>query len=144
MAVNFYDDHGIRFTYPPFWELEETEDGERASVFVQAPEGLAFVLITIDASGTTPTEMVAEAMRAMREEYPDAEVYPAIDDIDGHRAEGFDLEFFNLDLLNGCMIRAYRLPTRTVLVFSQWADVEGEEAEALLLGVRRSLKVADA
>lgn len=143
MAVHIYDDHGIRFEYPVLWEVEETADGDRASVTAQATEGLAYVLITTDTSRPAPAEMVAEAMRAMREEYPDVEVTPEVEPIDGHRAEGFDLEFFNLDLLNGCMIRAYRSAKRTILVFSQWADLEGEDAVEMIRGVMQSLEETD-
>ena len=65
-----------------------------------------------------------------------------MDEIGGHRAEGFDLEFFSVDMLNACAIRAFRTPLRTVLVFGQWsaADVDEEEPEESVRGVMRSLE----
>lgn len=143
MAGSF-DDHGIRFEYPPDWELDVTDDGPRATVSVQSPDGLAFALVTVDEDRPAPAEMADEAISAMREEYPELESVAAIEEIDGHRAVGHDLEFFSLDMLNACAIRCYRSPRRTIMVFSQWAEIEGEEAEEILRAVRRSLEETDA
>src|SRR5436305_1351379 len=144
MATAFFDDHGIRFEYPADWELEVTDDGPRTTVAVQSPGGLAFALVTLDDSRPAPAELADEALVAMREEYPNLDATPALETIDGHRAVGHDLEFFSLDLLNSCEIRSYRTERRTVLVFGQWSDLEGDESEALLRALRGSLEETDA
>ena len=138
-----YDDHGIRFEYPVDWELEVTDDGPRTTVAVQSPGGLAFALVTLDETRPAPAELADEALAAMRDEYPQLDAAPALETIDGHRAVGHDLEFISLDLVNSCAIRCYRTPRRTVLVFGQWSDLEGDEPEALLRAVRGSLEETD-
>ena len=140
-----YDDHGVRFEYPASWELDESDDDSRVTISVQSPSGLAFVMVTLDEDRPTPAEMVEEALSAMREEYPGAEVVPAADEAGAHRAEGHDLEFFALDLVSACSIRAFRTPSRTILVFGQWSaiDADDEEPEAVFAGVLRTLEETD-
>jgi hypothetical protein len=137
-----YDDHGIRFEYPAGWELDESDDDARVTISVQSPSGLAFVMVTLDADRPPSGDMVEEAVTAMREEYPGIEAIPASDEVGGHRAEGYDLEFFALDLVSACSVRAFRTPRRTVLVFGQWSalDEDEEEPEAVFGGVLRTLE----
>ncbi len=145
MATTIFDDHGIRFEHPASWELDESDDDARATIGVQSPSGLAFVMVTLDADRPAPAAMVDEAVAAMREEYPGIESLPAADEVGDHRAEGCDLEFFALDLVSACSIRAFRTPRRTVLVFAQWSvvDADDEEPEAVFAGVLRTLEETD-
>ncbi len=142
-----YDDHGIRFEYPMSWELEETDEGARTTVSIQSPGGLAFAIVTVDADRSAPAEMVDEVIAAMKEEYPDVGITPAIEEIDGHKAIGHDLEFVSLDMLNGCAIRCFRTKRRTILVFGQWSEAdeedESEEPELMLRAMRRTLEETD-
>ena len=144
MATTVFDDHGIRFAYPPDWELDETDDGARTTVSVSSPDGLAFALVTIDEDRPEPSELADEALEAMREEYPGLDASPALETIAGQKAIGHDVEFFSLDLLGGCEIRGFRTPRRTVLFFGQWSEAEGEDAEHALRSVRRSIQETDA
>jgi hypothetical protein len=138
-----YDDHGIRFTYPSDWELEVTDDGPRTTVSINAPGGLIFALVALDESLPAPDELADEALEAMREEYPGLDSEPALETIDGHRAIGHDAEFISLDMLNSCAIRCYQTPKHTVLVFGQWSDLAGEDSEAVIRAIRRSLEETD-
>jgi hypothetical protein len=145
MALTTYDDRGIRFEYPADWELDETDDGPRFTVSVQSPSGLAFALVTVDDDRPAPVELTDEALAALKDEYPTLDAFPALETIDGHKAIGHDVEFISLDLNNACAIRAFRTPRRTVFVLAQWSDdLEGEEAESALKGLRRSLEETDA
>jgi hypothetical protein len=144
MATNSFDDHGIRFEYPPNWELEVSDDGPRTTVSVHEPGGLAFALVTVDKSRPAPAELADEALTAMREEYPGLDADPALETIDGHRAIGHDVEFFSMDMVNACAIRCFRTPRRTVLVFGQWSELGAEDHEATLRAVRRSIEETDA
>jgi hypothetical protein len=139
-----YQDRGVRFEYPPEWEVDVTDDGTRTTVALQSPDGLAFALVTLDEDRPAPAELADEALEAMREEYPGLESVPALETIDGHRAVGHDLEFFSLDMVNACAIRCYRTDRRTVLVFGQWSELIGDEPEALIRAVRHSLEETDA
>lgn len=144
MAVNCFDDHGIRFEYPHDWEVEVTDSGAVLTVSVQAPNGLAFALVTTDETCPPPAEVADEALAAMREEYPGLDAAPALETIDGHRAVGHDIEFISLDMTNNCSIRCYRTARRTVLVFGQWSDIDDEDAGDLIRVVNRSLEETDA
>ncbi len=146
MTVNF-DDHGIRFRYPSVWEIDVSDDGPRTTISAQSADGPAFALVTLDEDRPAPAKVADEALGAMREEYPNLEALPAIEEVGGHKAVGYDVEFFSLDILNGCAIRAYRTPRRTILVFAQWAEIDdGEEdgLESSLKAIRASLEETDA
>jgi len=139
MAVVAFEDFGIRFEYPEGWDVEVTEDGEVTTVAVNAPDGLAFALVTLDEARPAPAELADQALQAMRDEYPDLDAEPALETIGGHRATGHDVEFISLDMTNACAIRAFRTPRQTVLLFAQWSDVEDEQTADLLTAIRLSV-----
>jgi hypothetical protein len=139
VITRLYEGHGLRFAYPTAWELDETDEGEAVTVEVQAPGGLAFALVRTDESCPEPAGVADEVLGAMREEYPDLEAAPAMENLAGHHATGYDVEFFSLDLTNGATIRAFRTPERTVLVFGQWSDVGAEDFPDLIRGLIRSV-----
>jgi hypothetical protein len=138
-----FDEYGIRFEYPPDWELEVADDGPRTTVTVQSPGGLAFAMVTLDEDRPAPAGLADEALEAMRSEYPGLDATPALETIAGRRAVGHDVEFISLDIPNACAIRSWRSPRRTVLVFAQWSDLDGEEAEGLVRALRRSIEETD-
>jgi hypothetical protein len=143
MNLAVYDDRGIRFEYPGDWELDVAEDGSRTTVSVQAESGLAFALVTVDEGEADPDEMVAEALAALKAEYPTLDAEPAEEAIDGHRAVGHDVEFVSLDLSVACSLRGFRTPNRTVFVLTQWSDLESVEADDALRALRRSIEETD-
>ena len=107
---------------------------------MQAPGGLAFALVRSDETGPDPASVADEVLEAMREEYPDLEVAPAMETIAGHHATGYDVEFFSLDITNGATIRCFRTPERTVLVFGQWSDIGDERLPDLIRALSRSVE----
>ena len=128
-----FEDHGIRFAYPTDWEVEVDSDGAKTTVSLQRPDGVAFALVALDEARPDPASVASEVLDAMQEEYPDLDAAPALETIDGHRAVGHDLEFFSLDATSGCTIRCFRTDRRTVLVFGQWSDLEGESPSDQIL-----------
>jgi hypothetical protein len=138
--LGIYQDFGIRFEYPPDWEIEVTEDGPRTTIAIHAPTGLAFAMVTLDTDCPEPAELADEALEAMKEEYPGLDVREEADSLAGYDALGYDLEFFSLDLASACAIRCYRSERQTALFFAQWTELDGEEPEAVLSAVRRSLE----
>lgn len=137
----WFDDFGIRFEYPMGWELDVQEDGPRQVISLQAPEAPAFLMITLDQECPPPAELADEALDAMQTEYPDLEARPVLEVIHGNRAIGHDLDFFSLDLASSCVIRCFRTPRRTVLVFAQWSN--DDEAEERIAALRRTLEETD-
>ena len=140
VTTRVYEGHGVRFAYPSDWQLEESDEDDAATVEVQAPGGLAFALVRSDESGPDPASVADEVLEAMREEYPDLEIAPAMETIADHHATGYDVEFFSLDVTNGAIIRSFRTPERTVLVFGQWSDIGDESLPDLIRGVTRSVE----
>lgn len=139
-----FDDRGVRFEYPPGWEIEVVEDGSRTTVSFQAPDGMAFGFLACDADCPDPDELADEALEAMRDEYPDLEAVEAAETIAGHPARGHDVEFFSLDMVNGCAIRSFQTERRTVLIFCQWSQLDGDEVEPLMRRLRKSCRETDA
>lgn len=141
--LGVYQDHGIRFEYPPEWDLDVDDDGPATTVSVHSPDGMAFALVRLDENGPDPADVADEALAAMREEYPELDAAPALETIDGHKATGHDVEFFSLDMTNTCAIRCYRTESRTVLVFSQWSELDDPAIEATMKALRVSLEEVD-
>jgi len=138
-----FDDHGIRFEYPPDWEIEAGDDSPRHSVTIQSPAGPAFAFVSVDTSRPEPSELADEALTALREEYPQLEASPASETIDGHPGLGHDVEFFSLDMTNTCVIRCARTPLRTIFVLTQWSDFEENDPESVLAAIRKSIEETD-
>ncbi len=138
------DDHGIRLEYPDDWVTDVTRDGPRTILTLSEPGGAAFLLITLDTERTKPATLADEALAVMREEYPNLDAYPVLETIARHQAVGHDFEFFYLDLVNTGTIRAFRTPTRSILLFAQWsAPVEGDDLTETFRSIRQSLNETD-
>lgn len=140
MTIETYEGHGVRFQYPFEWELEETEDGDATTVEVQAPGGLGFALVRTDESCPDPAGVADEVLEAMRAEYPELDVAPALESRDGRHATGYDVEFFSLDITNAAAIRSYRTETHTVLLFGQWSDIGDDDLPDLIRRVLFSVE----
>lgn len=141
--LDIFEDHGIRFAYPTDWEVEVDSDGPKTTVSLSAPDGVAFALVSLDEGRPDPASVASEALVAMQEEYPDLDAAPALETIGGHRAVGHDLEFFSLDATSGCTIRCFRTDRRTVLIFGQWSDLEGEGPSDQIRALRGSMAETD-
>ena len=145
MNLGIYDDRGIRFEYPADWEVDTADDGSRTTVSVQAPSGLAFALVTVDEDeAADPDELVAEALAALKEEYPTLDAEPTSEPIDGHMSSGYDVEFVSLDLSVACTLRGFRTPRRTLFLLTQWSDLESLESDDALRALRLSIEETDA
>jgi hypothetical protein len=141
--IAIFDDYGVRFEYPGDWELDVADDGTRTTISLQAPDAPAFIMIALDADRPAPAEVADEALEAMRAEYPELEVLPALETIDGHRAIGHDLEFFSLDMTSTCAIRSFRTKRRTILIFAQWSSLDDDAAESQIRALRATLEETD-
>ncbi len=143
-SITDFDDRGIRFEYPADWELDVTDDGTRTIVSAQAPSGLAFAVVTLDEDGSSPDELVAEALAALKEEYPTLMADPAEESIAGHLSIGHDVEFVSLDLTVACALRGFQTSNRTVFVMTQWSDLEADDIDDSLRAFRQSIEETDA
>ena len=140
MSDTFQRD-GVRFHYPPDWQLEtetEGEDGWTASL--QGP-GTAFVVVSYCPGIDDPSEVVDAAVEGLRADYPDLDAEDAVDTIAGQPALGADVNFSHLDLTNTCWIRAVQAADGSVLVMAQCTDEELDEQGSALKAIMASLAV---
>jgi hypothetical protein len=128
-----FEEYGVRFLYPSDWELEVTDEGDVTTIDVQHPSGTAFMIVRTDEACPDPEEVAGSALDAMREEYPDLDAFPVAETLDEHVVTGHDVEFFSLDFSNAALIRCFRTPRRTVLVFGQWSDLGEDEASGVVV-----------
>src|SRR3954471_19805267 len=134
---------GVRFSYPPDWQLEaesEGDDGWTASL--QGP-GTAFLVVSYCAGIDNPDEVVEAALEGLRADYPDLEAEDAVDTIGGQPAVGADVNFSHLDLTNTCWIRALNVPDGALLVMAQCTDEELEEQAGVLKAIVGSIVVEE-
>jgi hypothetical protein len=137
-----FQQHGLQFSYPENWQLEETQTDEGWSVTVQSP-GTAFLLLNVQSARPSVQEVIDTTLAAMREDYPELESDPATEQIAGRSARGHDIQFFSMDLVNTCWTRCFRTARHTVLVLCQANDLELGTMEPVLRAMRASLKVTD-
>ncbi len=137
-----YDDHGVRFDYPTGWEIDVNEEEGRATVSLQSPGGLSFAFVTIDEGAPSPSEVIDEALDALKAEYPRLDTAEVFDTIAGQRAIGHDIEFFSLDMTTSCATRCFRAQERTVLIFCQYSELEESEGDQALREICRTFRLA--
>jgi hypothetical protein len=134
-----YEKMGIAFQYPENWTLDEQDAvAGTPSVTVLSPGG-GFWTVAVHPRSADPVRMAEAAVSAMREEYEGLEVQPAQETLADHELQGFDLNFFYLDLTNTARIRTIRLRDATYSVFYQAEDGEFERVERVFSAMTASL-----
>lgn len=134
-----YDQHGIRFSYPDDWTLDQDEPAQPGdSVAVYSPGG-AFWLVSPQAEDTEPAELADEALAAMREEYSDLESEPVEEWIAGQPAVGYDVNFWYLDLTATSLIRCLSTEQGSFVILCQSEDREFEQVEPVFQAITTSL-----
>jgi hypothetical protein len=140
MEMTSYEDHGVRFEYPSEWILEVTDDGPLTTIDLQHPDGVAFLLVSVDLSCPDSGDVADSVLETMREEYPDLDADPTEEIVGDRFISGYDVQFFALDLPNSARIRCFRTLLRTILVFGQWTDLLEAEVSDLPEAVVRSIE----
>jgi hypothetical protein len=134
-----YEKMGIAFQYPENWTLDE-EDAVAGtpSVTVYSPGG-GFWTVALHPRSADPARLAQAAVTAMKEEYEGLETQAAQETMKDHELQGFDLNFFYLDLINTARIRTVRLRHATYSVFCQAEDREFERVERVFAAMTASL-----
>jgi hypothetical protein len=134
-----FDKLGVRFLYPDNWVLDESDavSGNRA-VTVYSPGG-AFWSISLHPRSTAAADLASAALRALREEYPEAEAEPARETIAGQELQGYDVNFFYLDLTNTAQVRVLDTGRELCAVHTQAEDREFIALEAVFRAMTASL-----
>ena len=122
-----YSKHDLIFFFLDNWTLEEEQNENAIDITLQSPDGAVWSL-NIQDETATPDQLAEETLRALRKEYAELEASPAAEVIEGVSQVGFDIDFFLLDFLVTCSIRAFRVGDRTFCVF---CEAESREFDAL-------------
>ncbi len=141
MPARFQGD-GLQFAYPENWTLEEQRTEAGRSITVQSP-GTAFVFITLDRNRPEVQDVLDTTLATLRDDYPELESKEVSERIAKRPARGYDIEFFSLDWVNSCWVRAFRTATQTILIMCQVTDIELPDAEPVLRAVLASMELTD-
>src|SRR3990172_3521490 len=101
-----YEGHGLRFMYPENWHLDVQPGESVVTISVQSPS-TAFWMITLFEGQAAAGDVAAEALSALRDDYPELDADEARETLAGHPAVGHDISFVSLDLTNTCWTRAF-------------------------------------
>jgi hypothetical protein len=134
---------GVRFAYPPDWQLEtETEGDDGWTASLQGP-GTAFLVVSYCPGIDDPSEVVDAAVEGLRADYPDLDAEDAVETIAGQPALGADVNFSHLDLTNTCWIRALPAADGSLLIMAQCTDDELDDQGAMLKSIMATLAVEE-
>lgn len=136
----FYEDDGIQFLYPDSWTLEREENENGWSITVQSP-GTAFILIICDQGMPDSEELADATLEALKNDYPELEYEPVIENLCGQPAVGHNIQFFSLDLGNSCKTRCVYSQDGTILVMTQSSDIEHEKYGPAMQALSSSLRI---
>lgn len=137
--VGMFDKLGLRFVYPETWEVDESEIlNDNASISVYSPSG-AYWQVVIYPRERDPAELLGAALQAMRQVYDNLDAEAVHEHVEGHTLNGFDMNFFCLDLTNTSQVRCLHQAGRTLLVFCQAEDREFEEVGEVFRAMTTSL-----
>ena len=116
---------GIRFEYPENWTLDEQEARDtRNAVTIYAPGGAFWSVNLQPTDSSEPAELVESVVETMRQEYPDIDVIPASETIEGWELIGYEINFYCLDLTNTAQVRAVSSPFGNFVILAQAEDRE--------------------
>lgn len=136
-----YAAHGIRFRYPPEWELSEQNEEGRTSITVSSPH-TSFWTVSLFSDRPEPDDLIAAALQAFSDEYEELDVYPSKDRVCRRPTVGRDIDFVCMELLNTARLRAFQTADFAVLVLYQGNDAEMESQGPILEQITKSLSVA--
>ena len=115
-----FNENGFNLEYPDEWEIEyDEESGHDLTLY--SSNG-AFWTLTRRPGYVEPDELLKESVEALTSEYEDAEVSTAMEEYHQRRLDGFDVDFFYLDLPCMAMLRTIRFGIYTYLIYVQTMD----------------------
>ena len=131
--------HGVRFQYPPEWEVSEQQNGDELSITVSSPQ-TSFWTLTLFHDCPDPETIMEAVLAAFREEYAELDIYESHVRVCDLPTVAFDIEFVCLELLNSAWARVFSMDECTALILYQAYDEELAETGELLELITRSLE----
>jgi hypothetical protein len=131
--------HGLKFDYPAGWLVTEEHSGEDITL-TAADEGVALWSVTLMPGRPDPKKVLKMALRAFEDEYHDVDVSVASEVLSGHEAEGIDIDFECLELLNVASLRSFVTQDSTFLIMFQTTGHELGELQPVFEAINRSFR----
>lgn len=133
-----FDRLGLAFDYPDNWSVEiDDTSADKPAVTVTTPDG-GFWSVSGQPPGTPAARLTEAVVRQMRSEYRDIDSEAARDEVAGRPLEGWDLNFYCLDLTNTAQVRAIETPTATYLLLAQAEDREWDRVAPVFAAMTAS------
>jgi hypothetical protein len=141
MAKTFQS-HAVQFNYPDNWTVESPEDSTGPlQVTVFSPQ-TAYWQLSLHPADAALEPLFDEALAALRAEYREIEVEPAQAVLEGRQVEGFNAQFYCLDLTVTAWLRGVRTDQGLFFLVCQAEDREiplhGQVFLAMLASLLRS------
>ncbi|QDT32804.1 hypothetical protein [Thalassoglobus polymorphus] len=133
-----YREHGIMFTYPSGWSLEESvSDGD--DLTISLTDGIAFWTLTLMWERPPIERVLSEAKTAFDEEYDELDALPVQEKISLRDSSGYDISFVCLELINHVYLRCFRTGRFTAFIMYQMTDHEQKYYEPLFKEITESI-----
>lgn len=133
-----FDKHGLYFQYPENWELQESYAKDKAlEIYITSPNNASWSVMLFDRE-MCADELVREVVSAIKEQYEGVEIEAAEDTLFGVALQGYDSNFFCLDLLVTNWIRAATLDDYNVLFVAQAESREFDEQRVVFDAITTS------
>lgn len=113
-----YQTDGLSFAYPPDWSLTEEQQPDGPSVMVSS-DGTAFCSFMLMPDRPDVSHVLDTALAAFRESYDELDTEPVECRLASRDAQGLDVDFYCLELLNSAWLRAFRTGRYTVFMMFQ-------------------------
>ena len=137
-----FDRFGLAFDYPENWTIDTDDaDGRYATVTVYSPDG-SFWSVSGHASGGEARELSAAVVGQMRREYQELDSEPASDTVAGRTLDGFDLNFYCLDLTNTAQVRTLATARAVYLIHCQAEDRDWDRVAPVFAAITTSFVAA--
>lgn len=140
--IRTFERSGVRFQYPGNWTLETEETGLGWVATLTSPD-TALLVATLRPEAESPATLADEALTALRAEYKELDVEPAVESIAGRPAVGHDVDFLTLDTAVVCRLRAVEAPAGPLLLLSQCSEYDRVRLDPVLRAVVASLQLSE-
>ena len=112
-----YQQQGLQFRYPGFWQLEEFTSEQEQSATILTEE-TPFWMVSLIRTVEDVDQVLESALAAFEEEYPDLDIYERDDNLlPGWSRQ--ELDFTYQDLISSVVLQAIACPGVVLLVMYQ-------------------------
>lgn len=134
-----FEKHGLNFQYPENWKLQENYSPDVAlELYLLAPDDAFWSLLAYPAQ-TSARQLMQDVLDSLNQQYEGFESEPVSEFVAQTRLEGFDSNFFCMDLLVTSKMRSVVVDQHHLLIMSQAESREFEKHEPVFRAITTSL-----